>query len=99
MGWGDFRTKIFADGAALTTMVALAWHPRISGFTTNPTLMRQAGLTEYRDFAQKLLEILTEHPVSLEVCADDALTIRRQAHTIATWGEKVFVKVPGPTPT
>jgi transaldolase len=99
MGWGDFRTKVFADGADLTTMVALASDPRISGFTTNPTLMRQAGLTEYRDFAGKLLEMVTQHPVSLEVCADDAETIRRQAHTIAAWGDNVFVKVPVTTTT
>ena len=94
MSWGELRTKIFADGADLPTMVALASDPRIAGFTTNPTLMRQAGHTAYEAFAHKLLELVTEHPISFEVCADDAESIRRQAHTIASWAENVYVKVP-----
>ncbi len=67
---------------------------RISGFTTNPTLMWKAGLTDYRDFAQRLLERITTHPISFEVFADDVEEIRRQARLIASWGENVYVKVP-----
>jgi transaldolase len=86
--------KIFADGADLDGILALASDERISGFTTNPTLMWKAGLTDYRDFAQRLLERITTHPISFEVFADDVEEIRRQARLIASWGENVYVKVP-----
>jgi transaldolase len=87
-------TKVFADGADLDTIVELVSDPNISGFTTNPTLMRSAGLRDYRTFAHLLLEKVTSHPVSFEVCADDAEEIGRQARVIAGWGENVFVKIP-----
>jgi transaldolase len=74
--------------------LALADDPRIKGFTTNPTLMRKAGLTRYAEFAHDLLERVTSHPVSFEVFADDPDEIRRQALLIAGWGENVYVKVP-----
>jgi transaldolase len=86
--------KIFADGADLDGILALAADERISGFTTNPTLMWKAGLTDYRDFAQRLLERITTHPISFEVFADTVEEIRRQARLIASWGENVYVKIP-----
>ncbi len=87
-------TRIFADGADLDGILALAADPRIKGFTTNPTLMRKAGLTRYSEFAQQLLERVTEHPISFEVFADDPEEIRRQARLIAGWGDNVYVKIP-----
>jgi transaldolase len=90
----ELGVKIFADGADLDAILALASDERISGFTTNPTLMWKAGLTDYEDFARRLLERITDHPVSFEVFADDEAEIRRQARKIATWGENVYVKVP-----
>lgn len=87
-------TRIFADAADLDRILALAVDSRISGFTTNPTLMWKAGLTDYCDFAQRLLERITRHPISLEVFADRPDEIRHQAHEISSWGENVYVKVP-----
>jgi transaldolase len=90
----QLSTRIFADGADLDGIIALAANPRISGFTTNPTLMWKAGLTDYAEFAQRLLEQITKHPISFEVFADDAEEMRRQARLIASWGENVYVKIP-----
>jgi transaldolase len=90
----SLSVKIFADGADLDGILALAQDKRIAGFTTNPTLMWKAGLTDYQDFAQRLLERITTHPISFEVFADDADEMRRQAHLIASWGENVYVKIP-----
>jgi transaldolase len=90
----QISTRIFADGADLDGILTLASDPRIEGFTTNPTLMRKAGLSHYSEFARQLLEQVTEHPISFEVFADDPDEIRRQAHVIASWGENVYVKVP-----
>ena len=90
----DLNVRIFADGADLDAILALAVDPRICGFTTNPTLMWKAGLTDYADFAQRLLERITKHPISFEVFADDADEMRRQARVIASWGENVYVKIP-----
>src|SRR5580704_9829561 len=86
--------KIFADGADLDGIIALSDDPRIAGFTTNPSLMWKAGLTDYREFASRILERITRHPISFEVFADDADEMRRQAHLIAAWGENVYVKIP-----
>jgi transaldolase len=90
----QLSTRIFADGADLDGILALAADARITGFTTNPTLMWKAGLTDYADFAQRLLERITGHPISFEVFADDAEEMRRQAKVIAGWGENVYVKIP-----
>jgi transaldolase len=90
----DLDVKIFADGADLDAILALAADKRISGFTTNPTLMWKAGLTDYEEFAKRLLERITAHPISFEVFADDAEEIRRQALKISQWGENVYVKIP-----
>jgi transaldolase len=90
----DLNVKIFADGADLDAILALASDKRISGFTTNPTLMWKAGLTDYREFARRLLDRITVHPISFEVFADDPDEMRRQALMIASWGTNVYVKIP-----
>jgi transaldolase len=90
----SLSVRVFADGADLDAILALARNPRVSGFTTNPTLMWKAGLTDYRDFAQRLLEQITAHPISFEVFADDSDEMRRQAKLIASWGDNVYVKIP-----
>jgi transaldolase len=90
----QIATKLFADGADLDQILKLAKDPLIKGFTTNPTLMWKAGLTHYEDFAARLLEQITEHPISFEVFADDEAEMRRQARCIAEWGENVYVKIP-----
>jgi transaldolase len=90
----SIQTKIFADGADLDGIVRMAGEPHIRGFTTNPTLMWKAGLTDYEEFARRILEHVTELPISFEVFADDAPEMRRQAERIATWGENVYVKIP-----
>jgi len=88
------QVKIFADGADLDGMLEMARLPYIKGFTTNPTLMRKAGVTNYEAFARSLLEKITQHPVSLEVFADDFPGMIAQARAIASWGKNVNVKVP-----
>jgi transaldolase len=90
----SISTKIFADGADLDQILQFATDRRIKGFTTNPSLMWKAGLTDYAEFAHRLLERITEHPISFEVVADDESEIRRQAHLISGWGANVYVKVP-----
>jgi transaldolase len=95
----SIKTKVFADGADLEQMLAFAADSRIKGFTTNPSLMWKAGLTDYAEFARRLLERITDHPISFEVVADDEEAISRQAHTISGWGENVYVKIPVTTTT
>lgn len=90
----DLKVKIFGDGADKAAILNLYAKPHIHGFTTNPTLMRKAGLTDYAEFAHRLLERVTEHPISFEVFADEPEEMRRQAHTIASWAQNVYVKVP-----
>ena len=88
------RIKIFADGASVPSMLASARDPRIRGFTTNPTLMRKAGVADYRAFAREVLDAITDKPISFEVFADDFSEMRRQALEITTWGQNVYVKIP-----
>lgn len=95
----SIATKIFADGADLEQILHLATDERIQGFTTNPTLMWKAGLTDYSEFAKNLLERITDKPISFEVVADDEEAIGRQARVISTWGDNVYVKVPVTTST
>jgi transaldolase len=90
----QISTRIFADGADLDGILALAADPRIEGFTTNPTLMRKVGLTDYTAFARCVLERVTTHPISFEVFADDAEGMGQQARLISSWGENVYVKIP-----
>ncbi len=86
--------KVYADGADLEAMLELAHSSQIAGFTTNPTLMRKSGVTDYEGFAHKLLDHISDRPVSFEVFADDHDEMRRQARRIASWGRNVYVKVP-----
>jgi len=95
----SISTKIFADGADLDQILQLARDTRIQGFTTNPTLMWKAGLTDYSEFARGLLEHIADKPISFEVVADDEDEIGRQARVISTWGSNVYVKVPVTTST
>jgi transaldolase len=90
----SLNVQLFADGADLEHILRLAADERIRGFTTNPTLMWKAGLTDYTVFCRRLLEEITDRPISFEVFADDPDEIRRQARLIAAWGENVYVKVP-----
>jgi transaldolase len=87
-------TKIFADGADLDDILRTAEDPMIQGFTTNPTHMWKAGLTDYAEFAQRLLEQIRTKPISFEVFADDEQEMRRQAKKLAAWGPNVYVKIP-----
>ena len=86
--------KIFADATDLEGILALADHPLISGFTTNPTLMRKSGVVDYEGFARKVLDHVTELPVCFEVFSDDVNDMYRQARLIASWGDNVYVKIP-----
>lgn len=88
------KTKIFADGADLDGILKMYANPVIRGFTTNPTLMRKAGIADYEEFARKLLAAVPDRPISLEVFADDFLEMIRQARSIASWGPNVNVKIP-----
>ena len=90
----ELRVKIFADGADLGGILKLYKNPHIKGFTTNPTLMRKAGIDDYESFARTLLEAVPDRPVSLEVFADDLSEMARQARVIASWGSNVNVKIP-----
>ena len=80
--------KLFADGADLEHILRLAADERIRGFTTNPTLMWKAGLTDYSEFCHRLLAEITDRPISFEVFADDPDEIRRQARTLAELGRE-----------
>lgn len=88
------RTKIFADGADLESLLRLAEQPHIKGFTTNPTLMRKAGVADYAAFAREVLDQISDRPISFEVFSDDAEGMRAQAREIASWGSNVYVKIP-----
>lgn len=88
------RVKIFADGADKAGMLEMAARPYISGFTTNPTLMRKAGVSDYRAFAREILSAITDRPISFEVFSDEFAEMERQAHEIASWGANVYVKIP-----
>src|SRR5436190_16737618 len=90
----SLRIRVFADGANLEQMLALARDPSVRGFTTNPTLMRQSGVRDYAAFGRKLLHEIPDKPISFEVLADSPAEIRRQALDIADWGGNVYVKVP-----
>ena len=90
----DLRIKIFADGADLAGMLKLAERPYIKGFTTNPTLMRKAGIVDYEAFAKQVLEKITDRPISFEVFSDDFVDMERQARRIVTWGSNIYIKIP-----
>src|SRR5213592_1082071 len=90
----DLKVKLFADGADKAGMLEMYRKPFVKGFTTNPTLMRKAGITDYRGFAREILQAITDRPISFEVFSDDFQEMERQAREIATWGTNVYVKIP-----
>jgi transaldolase len=90
----DLKVKIFADGADRSGILELYGNPLVKGFTTNPTLMRVAGITDYEAFARDILEAIPDRPISLEVFSDDFAEMGIQAKRIASWGENVYVKIP-----
>ena len=99
MNVDDLKIKLFADGADLAGMLEMYADPKITGFTTNPTLMKKAGIADYEGFAKDLLAKIPDRPVSLEVFADDLAEMERQARRIASWGANVNVKIPVTTTT
>jgi len=90
----QLKVKIFADGADMNSIIQLYKNPLIKGFTTNPTLMRAAGVLDYAEFAHRVLQAVTDRPFSFEVFADDFDAIEDQALLIASWGKHVVVKIP-----
>jgi transaldolase len=88
------RIKIFADGADKAGMLEMARKPYIAGLTTNPTLMRKAGIVDYRAFAREIVSAIPDRPISFEVFSDEFTDMERQAHEIASWGAHVYVKIP-----
>ena len=90
----QLRVKIFADGADKAGMLEMYEKPFIKGLTTNPTLMKKAGITDYRTFCKDILTSIKDKPLSFEVFSDDFSKMERQALEIASWGENVYVKIP-----
>jgi transaldolase len=88
------KTKLFADGADKSGMLEMYRNPMIKGFTTNPTLMRKAGITDYKAFALDILSVIKDKPISFEVFSDDFDEMHQQAQEIARWGKNVYVKIP-----
>ena len=86
--------KIFADGAELSVIKRLKETGIVKGFTTNPSLMRKAGVQDYRSFAKQVLQIAPDLPLSLEVFSDDLEEMESQARIISSWGKNIFVKIP-----
>ena len=92
--FSDLKVAIFADGAEKAGMLEMYAKPYIKGFTTNPTLMRKAGIRDYEKFAREILQEIPDRPISFEVFADDFPDMARQARKIATWGKNIRVKIP-----
>lgn len=90
----ELNVKIFADGADKVGMLEMYEKPFVKGLTTNPTLMKKAGITDYRDFCKDILKSIHDKPLSFEVFSDDFSEMERQAFEIASWGENVYVKIP-----
>jgi transaldolase len=90
----ELKVQVFADGADKATMLELYHEAYIKGFTTNPTLMRKAGVTDYEGFAREIISHIPDRPICIEVLADDEEEMERQAHHIASWGSNVYVKIP-----
>jgi transaldolase len=90
----DLKVKVFADGADLDGMMQMYAKSWIRGFTTNPTLMRKAGITDYAAFAKQVLAAIPDRPISFEVFSDEQAEMERQALEIAHWGDNVYVKIP-----
>jgi transaldolase len=90
----NLKVKIFADGADVPTMLEMSNKPFIQGLTTNPTLMRKAGISDYKKFAREVLELIQNKPISFEVFSDDSKEMIEQAMEISSWGDNVNVKIP-----
>src|SRR5258708_3780829 len=90
----NLKVKLFADGADLAGIKEMAANPAIKGFTTNPTLMRKAGVSDYKAFALQALKVVGGRPISFEVFADEFGEMEKQAHEIASWGKSIYVKIP-----
>jgi transaldolase len=90
----NLKVKLFADGADFDSMMAMYRESYIKGFTTNPTLMRKAGISDYEVFAKRILASIKDRPVSFEVFADELDEMKEQALVIASWGQNVNVKIP-----
>lgn len=90
----DLKVKIFADGADKTGMLEMYARPYIKGFTTNPTLMRKAGVSDYEAFALEILKAIPDRPISFEVFSDEFDEMEKQAWKISAWGRNVYVKIP-----
>lgn len=90
----DLKVQIFADGADKSGMLDMYEKPYIKGLTTNPTLMKKAGISDYRAFCKDILTEINDKPLSFEVFSDDFTEMERQAMEIASWGENVYVKIP-----
>lgn len=90
----ELRVKIFADGADKVGMLEMYGKPFVKGLTTNPTLMKKAGIADYRAFCKDILTSIKDKPLSFEVFSDDFVEMERQALEIASWGENVYVKIP-----
>jgi transaldolase len=88
------RVKLFADGAEIAVIRKMAANPLIKGFTTNPTLMKKAGIADYESFAREVVGVVPDRPISFEVFSDDFAEMAAQARRIAAWGTNVFVKIP-----
>lgn len=89
-----YQIKIFADGADKAGILEMYQNPLICGFTTNPTLMKKAGVRDYKAFALDILSVIRDRPISFEVFSDDFSEMELQAHEIASWGDNVYVKIP-----
>ena len=90
----DLKIKIFADGADLNSIEVLNSQSHIKGFTTNPTLMRKSGVTDYKKFAMEALKIVKKKPISFEVFSDEFDEMKNHAEEISSWGKNVYVKIP-----
>lgn len=90
----ELKVKIFADGADKLGMLEMYSKPFIKGLTTNPTLMKKAGIVDYKAFCKDILSSIRDKPLSFEVFSDDFSEMERQALEIASWGENVYVKIP-----
>ena len=90
----DLKVKVFADGADRESMLESYANPLVAGFTTNPTLMRRAGVTDYRAFARDIVAAIPDRHISFEVFSDEFADMEHQAREIATWGDNVYAKIP-----
>ena len=90
----DLKIDIYADGADFASILKLNNNSMIKGFTTNPTLMKKAGVANYKDFAIELLKVIKDKPISFEVFSDEIEEMETQAREISSWADNVYVKIP-----